>query len=185
MNISFLVPLVAVVILFLLARALLFLVQVEGWSMYPTYHHGDRFLALRYWPHRWLRRGQIVVWKLPSIMAWVSKPEFMGPGPYIKRVVGLPGDEVIAPVVKLSEPADEAKQAVQEGQELRRWYIPAGHYFVKGDSPGLDSTLFGPIPLHTLRGVVLTKLPRRMRAPTEPDFTIDPPLFSHPSRKNT
>lgn len=185
MSTSLLILIIFVIILFILARTLLFLVQVEGWSMYPTYWPGDRLLALRYWPHRWLRRGQIVVWKSPSILPWASKPEFMGPGLYIKRIVGLPGDEVITPVMKLPEPVEGAKQVVQEVQELRRLYIPAGHCFVKGDSPGFDSTLFGPLSLHALRGVVIVKLPRRMRAPTEPDFAIDPPLFSHPSRKNT
>jgi len=109
--------------------------------MYPTNQPGDRLLALRFWPCRWLRRGQIVIWKLLPTTDRAYKQNFTIPGPFIKRIVGLPGDEVIVPVVKLSEPVDKAKLDGQEIlEELRKWYIPAGHCFVKGDSPDFDIT---------------------------------------------
>lgn len=45
--------------------------------------------------------------------------------------------------------------------EPRTWHIPSEHYFVQGDSWGLDSSIVGPIPFHALYGVVITKLKRR------------------------
>lgn len=167
--------------LLILTRTFLFLVQVEGWSMSPTYLPGDRLLALRYLPRRWLRRGRIVVWKMPSELPMSSMSNTMRAQLYIKRIVGLPGDEVLAPVVKLPE-TDEAANWMVQGQELRTWHIPAGHCFVKGDSPGFDSTTFGPLPLHALRGVILAKLPRRMKTVEEPYFvdSISPPPQKNP-----
>lgn len=145
-------------LLFLLTRTLFFLVQVEGWSMYPTYNHGDRLLALRYWPRSWLRQSQIVVWKLSVTLPWVTDPKLIGPELYVKRIIGLPGDEVVAPIAKPRDPLSQTKIPIQETQELQKWYVPAGHCFVKGDSPGFDSTVFGPIPLHCIRGVILARL---------------------------
>lgn len=181
MNTIFLVSLLSVVVLFLLSRALLFLVQVEGWSMSPTYLPGDRLLALRYFPRRRLRRSQIVVWKMPSELLMSSMSNAMRAQLYIKRIVGLPGDEVTAPIVKLPE-TDEAADRIVQGQELRTWHIPAGHCFVKGDSPGFDSTMFGPLPLHALKGIILVKLPRRMKTVEEPYFVDS---ISHPPQKNS
>lgn len=185
MSTSLLVLLISVVILFILARTVLFLVQVEGWSMYPTYQHGDRLLALRYWLHRWLHRGQIVVWQLPSDSRLASLPESMCSRFYIKRIVGLPGDKTAAPIAELPGALSPLSAHAHGDQGSRIWHIPAGHCFVMGDTPGFDSTLFGPLPLHALRGVVLVKLPRRVRGPAEPDFTTYPPLLSHPPQKNT
>lgn len=126
--------------------------------MYPTYNHGDRLLALRYWPRHWLHRSWIVVWKLPVTLPWATNPKLIGPGLYIKRIMGLPGDEVVAPVAKPPDLRSQTKIPIQETQELRKWYVPAGLCFVKGDSPGFDSTVFGPIPLHCVRGVILARL---------------------------
>jgi signal peptidase I len=120
----------------LLVRAFFFLVEVNGQSMMPTFRSGDRVIALRHWPARWLHKGQIVVWKLPYDSKSMFMPHAMGNTTYRKRIIGLPGAEVTTPIVKLPEPFEEAKQIVQEIQELRNWHIPAGHCFVKGDSPG-------------------------------------------------
>lgn len=167
----------AIFALLILTRTFLFLVQVEGWSMSPTYLPADRLLALRYFPRRWLSRGRIVVWKIPSELPMSSMSNTMRAQLYIKRIVGLPGDEVIAPVARLPEAGEAAEQMVDGQQELRTWRISAGHCFVKGDSPGFDSTILGPLPLHALKGIILVKLPRRMKTVEEPYFfdSISPP----------
>ena len=123
---------------FLLRRVLL-VVLVEGASMVPTLHYGDRVLVWRLCPHRWLHRGRIVVVEHEADRArarWSSPQE---PALYVKRVVGLPGD------------------TVQWSPDT----VPAGHLFVCGDNrPGSrDSRHWGPLPLHSLRGIVLAKLP--------------------------
>ena len=124
---------------YVLLRRVLLVVVVEGASMVPTLHYGDRVLVWRLCPHRWLHRGRIVVVEHEADRArarWSSPQE---PALYVKRVVGLPGD-------------------------IAQWSpdtVPAGHLFVCGDNrPGSrDSRHWGPLPLHSLRGIVLTKLP--------------------------
>lgn len=163
MNTSLLILLVSLLILFILIRTFLFLVEVEGWSMFPEYHHEDRLLAIRFWPSRWLRRGQVVVLKLPPGLV----PSFT-PGAskmYVKRIRGLPEDEVSATVMRPPNPVEGALWKDEAKQELKSWYVPEGHCFVKGDSPGFDSTVFGPLPIHCLRGVILARLRRVQDTP--------------------
>jgi signal peptidase I len=169
-------PIIAIIAFCLLARVLFFLVKVDGQSMYPTLNDGDWVLVLRCLTHRLLRQGQIVVWNLPSTMIWVYKKKFISAGPFIKRIVGLPGDEVVALVVKLPEQIDVVKQVDQEKmEELQRWHIPTGHCFVKGDSPGFDSTIAGPIPFHAIRGIVLVKMPRKTVSRQHQPISTTPP----------
>lgn len=128
----------------LLLRRVRLVVVVEGASMVPTLYYGDRVLGWRLWPHRWLCHGRIVVVEHEADRArarWSSPQE---PALYVKRVVSLPGD------------------TVQSGNdETQRLAVPPGHLFVCGDNrPGSrDSRHWGPLPLHSLRGIVLTKLP--------------------------
>lgn len=157
MNTTLLILLIFLV-LFILLRTCLFLVQVEGWSMYPTFHHEDRLLALRLWSSRWLRRGQVAVWNLPPELASSFTPD--ASKSFIKRIIGLPGDEVTAPIVRLPDLVEGELRVDEAKQELKTWRIPAEHCFVKGDSPGFDSTVFGPLPIHCVRGVILARLRR-------------------------
>ena len=182
MNTTLLMLISSLIFLFILIRTFLFLVQVEGWSMSPTYRPGDRLIALRYWPQRWLRRGQIVVWKMSPQLLMASMPEAMGSKHYIKRIIGLPGDKVTAPVLHLPDPLEGEMLLAEAKQEVKSWRIPSGYCFVKGDSPGFDSTFVGPIPLGTLRGLILARLPRGTRSLEEPEVIISS-RFSHSSQK--
>ncbi len=112
--------------------------------MVPTLHYGDRVLVWRLCPHRWLHRGRNVVVEHEADRArarWSSPQE---PALYVKRVVGLPGDTVHT-----------------GNDETQRLAVPPRHLFVCGDNrPGSrDSRHWGPLPLRSLRGIVLTKLP--------------------------
>ncbi len=129
---------------YVLLRRVLLVVVVEGASMVPTLHYGDRVLVWRLWPACWLRRGRIVVVEHEADRArsrWASPQE---PALYIKRVVGLSGDTVHS-----------------GNDETQRLAVPPRHLFVCGDNrPGSrDSRHWGPLPLRSLRGIVLTKLP--------------------------
>lgn len=170
MNTIILILLILIAALFGIARIFLFLVEVEGWSMYPIYHHKDRLLAIRFWPPRWLRRNQVVVWELLSTVPEAFKPEKIGPELFVKRIVGLAEDELTVPVVMPPESLDVTTTLVKR---MRTWYVPVGHCFVKGDSLGFDSTVIGPIPLHCIRGVVLTRLSRiNHELTTPPEYLI-------------
>lgn len=144
-------------LLLYLVRAALFLVQVSGRSMYPTLKEGDLILALRFWPPRWLRRGQIVVWQFASELPAAGAPPSVPSDLFIKRVTGLPGDQVT--VACLRSPTSQVTTIAPDGDtEFQTWSIPPNHCFLQGDAPGLDSRLIGPVPTSSLCGLFLLKL---------------------------
>lgn len=145
-----------------LLHLFLMVVVVEGRSMSPTLEPGDRVIAVRHWPARWLRRGDIVLvwpWHVPS-----SGARFPEVRPFIKRVVGLSG-EVFPPTGNDANTNNGLFYPNTDGQfQQRTWYIPAGALFVCGDnrSDSLDSRRWGPLPLKNVLGVVVRKLPRKV-----------------------
>ena len=98
--------------------------------------------------------GDIIVFKPPA--AWAQASDV----PYIKRVIGLPGDTVelrdgfvYVNDVKLNEPyiftGDDGiqQQSFPAAGGASQWVIPAGELFVMGDhrEDSADSRNFGPI----------------------------------------
>ncbi len=139
----------------LMAAALFFIInlftgryQVLSISMEPTFHEGEYIIALKasYWfadP----RRGDVVVFLPPSNNGSV---------PYIKRVIGLPGDIVEARAgriwvngVALNEPYI-AQPVTYEGY----WVVPDNTYFVLGDNRNnsSDSHMWGAVPRRNIIG---------------------------------
>jgi len=127
-------------------------VTVKGNSMSPTLQEGDRVVALSWWPKSCLRKGQVILFEpmytvlLPPFDKRIRSGQLS-----IKRIVAVPGEQV---TTSMSD--------VQEGEQGRRiWHIPSGHVFVRGDnrSNSVDSAIAGPLPLQSVRGLVLMKLP--------------------------
>ncbi len=127
---------------------------VRGNSMSPSIHDGDRILIdhVSYWFGD-VERGDIVVLKYP-----------LDPSvDYIKRVIGLPGDDVLLEDgevwvngVRVEEPY------VADVDRLVRQHVrvkPA-HFFVLGDNRvrSSDSRDFGLVPKDYLRGKVEVRL---------------------------
>jgi signal peptidase I len=110
-------------------RRALFVVRIDGVSMEPTYRPGDAVLAVRTPLGPPVRRGDVVVCRLPA--------EVLGPTGYlVKRVAGLDGDAM-------------------NGGGL----VPPGRVFVLGDGTNsYDSRRFGPLPLSAVRGRVIARL---------------------------
>lgn len=139
-------------------------ITVENVSMYPTLKHGDRVLVTRYWATKWLSKGQIVLvwpWRISS------RPTLFEVKPYIKRIIALEGETLI------TTPKDEVeadygdKYDAEDYPSYQIWHIPQGYIFVRGDnrSSSLDSLAWGPIPLKSILGVVLMKLPSNVPFP--------------------
>jgi signal peptidase I len=133
--------------------------QVEQFSMERTFEQGDYVLIDKLSP-RWdaYSRGDVVVFTPPP--AWTSGPE-----PYIKRVIGEPGDRVeirkgmvFVNGVALDEPylytgADGKPEPTTPGVD-GTWTIGADELFVMGDHrmESADSRSFGPIPISSVIG---------------------------------
>jgi signal peptidase I len=138
----------AVVIALLIEIFLAQFTIVYGQSMEPNLYEDQRLVVEKvsyHWqgPHR----GDIVVFPDPS----------GGPIPFIKRVVGLPGERVQIAGGRVyvdGRPLDEPYLAQVTTGEGRTWTVPPMHIFVMGDNRGAsrDSRIFGPVSIEMLIG---------------------------------
>lgn len=158
----------------LLARRVFVIITIHNQSMEPTLYHGDRVLAVRYWPTRLLRHNQIV------LVCWPWPEGEFGPGPfgfvpYIKRIRGLPGDKIVTQDNGVIDPIDldNTSDAQLNELPLRKWFISEGYIFVQGDNPrrNMDSRRWGPVPIQSVVGVVV----KRMQ-PNQAPFLCDEEL---------
>lgn len=127
-------------------------VRVDSASMEPTFTAGDVVLVSRTPPTAQdVHRGDLVVFASPQDGRCT-----------LKRVVGMPGDEVVILDGLLyvnDEPLDEA---YVDRRQLKGYYsrtarVPADSVFVLGDNRGnsVDSRDYGSVSLDTLTGRVL------------------------------
>jgi signal peptidase I len=142
-------------------------VAIEGDSMEPTLHDGERALVPRYetW---WLRAtggvwapGDVVYFRPPDTAprTWVDR---VTGGPFlIKRVAATGGSTVAIERVRLvvdgtvvAEPHLEGTRVPPTGLSPRT--VPAASVFVLGDNrtplASRDSRAFGPVPLAQVAG---------------------------------
>ena len=136
--------------------------QVQQMSMEQTLEPGQYVLVDKLTP-RWdaYSRGDVVVFNPPA--EWTTDPT-----PFIKRVIGLPGDtvEVRDDGTRLRQ-RRRARRAVHVQERRRRQrahrglpgpdalgQVPPGQLFVMGDhrQKSADSRVFGPIPIANVIG---------------------------------
>jgi signal peptidase I len=137
-------------------------VIVKGNSMSPTLEEGDRVVALSWWPKNCLRKGQIILFEpmytvlLPPFDKRIRSGQLS-----IKRIVAVAGEQVITSMSDIQEGEHSRLAQDYDEQGRRIWHIPSGHVFVRGDnrSGSVDSVIAGPLPLQSVRGLVLMKLP--------------------------
>lgn len=134
--------------LFLGINAISARIRIESVSMQPTLYAGNFVIVnkIAYWLQP-PRRGDIIVFKYP--------PD-PNREPYIKRVIGLPGEQVrvsdgtvFINDLPLSEPYISAPPRY-EGV----WEVPPGTLFVLGDNrnSSSDSHTWGMVPLENVIG---------------------------------
>ncbi|MGE5554306.1 MAG: signal peptidase I [Betaproteobacteria bacterium] len=102
--------------------------SVEGYSMEPTLHNGERLLVdeLTY-RFREPRRGEIVVLRFPA------NPRMR----FIKRVIGVPGDNILIQggrVILNGRPLEEEYISEPIQGDYGPYVVPPESYFVLGDN---------------------------------------------------
>lgn len=139
---------------------------VKGGSMLPNFHTGERIFTqsvlYRFKPPQ---RGDVVVFRYPLAPA----------NDFIKRVVGLPDEEIKLSQGKviirnvshpeglvLSEsylPPERATESKKFLAEDVFYKIPTGNYMVLGDNrrESSDSREWGPVPLKNIIGKVFLR----------------------------
>jgi len=123
------------------ARRFFFLVRVQHGSMSPALEDGEIVLAVRCLSRSWVIPGRVVILD-PPLSTHLSYA--------IKRVVGVAGQ-----THELENDPDSIRT------EAGRWVIPPGYCFVRGDNSAVsvDSRSWGPVPVGTVAGIVVFKLP--------------------------
>jgi len=140
--------LVLAVVIFLLVNTLTGRYEVQSISMEPTLHEGQYLVVskIAYWFHP-PERGDVIVLDPPNGRSEV---------PYIKRIIGLPGDaveirdgRVWIDGVALNEPYISGPPTYQHKRELS-----AGEYLVLGDNRNnsSDSHVWGALPRENIIG---------------------------------
>ena len=130
----------------------LFVIQVsvvKGNSMEPSLHDGDRLVVDRVsYNLGEVGRGDVVVLRYPK------NPTL----DFVKRVVGVPGDEIEmrnGTLLVNGTPADDYG-CIPDHQDLPNFTVPAEQFFVLGDNRPIscDSREFGLVPQNLLKGKV-------------------------------
>jgi len=139
--------LVLSILLFVGINAISARIRVDGFSMEPTLHTGE-FVIVNKLAYRLGQpeTGDVIVFHYPR------DPE----QEYIKRVIGLPGDDVkvqngqvFVNSVPIKEPYIASPPNYQD-----EWKVPADSLFVLGDNRNnsSDSHNWGPVPMNYVIG---------------------------------
>ena len=134
-------------LLFLVINTLSARVRVDGFSMLPTLNNGEYVLVNRL-AYRFGQpaRGDIIVFRFP-----VNPKEDL-----IKRVIGLPGEEVVITdgQVYVNGTALEEPYIAASPRYTSQWSVPEGYLFVLGDNrnDSSDSHSWGLLPINNVVG---------------------------------
>lgn len=138
----------ALVLAFLIRTFVVESYQVQGTSMLPTLHNGDRVLVNKLaYVFGKPETGQIIVFRSPVIRSQ----------DWIKRVIGVPGDTVSVKndVVYINgKRYPEPFLKYRQSGNVPPTYVPPGYLWVEGDNraKSYDSRVFGLLPMANVKG---------------------------------
>ncbi len=139
-------------------------VRVEGYSMLPTLDNNQYVLISRLTPSIGeLKRGDIIVFRPPMYPEanWLERLLGFPTLPneyedYIKRVIGLPGEQVIISGGQVSIDGVALQETyISEAPKYDgMWQVPEGHLFVLGDNrnSSSDSHSWSFLPTESVLG---------------------------------
>jgi signal peptidase I len=136
-------------VLFLAINAVSERIRVESISMQPTLYPGDYVIVnkLAYRFNHRPDRGDVIVFRYPP------DPEAI---PYIKRIIGLPGDQIHIADGKVYVNGQLVVEPylVVSTNRGGDWTVPDGQLFVMGDNRNnsSDSRSWGFVPLENIIG---------------------------------
>jgi signal peptidase I len=159
-------------------------VKVEGTSMLPRLHDGERIFVSKLVYYHWppLERGDIVVFWFPD------DPDKS----YIKRVIGLPGElvevrdgRIYVNGQELREPYLDPQRNLAR-QNLQPTVVKQHYYFVMGDNRDYsdDSRRWGLVPEKYIYGKALLRywpLSDAGIISHETDYALKPPARPRPA----
>lgn len=131
---------------------------VIGESMEPTFHQNERLICLIF-PLYYSdpKEGEVVI---------VDAPDGSGQE-YIKRVIGVPGDEIKIQNGKVFVNGVEKEEPyIHPGMETLTngdvyWQLNEGEYFVMGDNrhegKSVDSRFFGPVTREHINSIAFLR----------------------------
>lgn len=157
-----------IVILVLIQSLWISVYFVDGVSMDPTFKSGEIAIMNRTsYSKSEPQRGDVVAVKYPG------DPEHKR---YVKRVIGLPGEEVSFSDGKVFINGKELKENyLPEGLTTdsdKNWTVPAGSYFCMGDNRlnSNDSRYFGAVEKRFIIGKTIWIIFPRFFAVTTPSY---------------
>ncbi|WMJ80553.1 signal peptidase I [Clostridium sp. MB40-C1] len=118
----------AIILAILINQFLFFQVSVPTKSMYPTIKPKDRIIVTRIYDKKSLKTGDIIVFRSDELNETL-----------IKRLIGLPGDEVKIDeegLVYVNGKKIDQPYVVYSGGMSGTFKVPEGKYFFMGDNRG-------------------------------------------------
>ena len=168
--------LVLALVIFVGVRSVVLNFRVEGSSMEPSLHNGEMLIVNRqvytHFPSNEFLRSIPFIGQEDSD-SWylfhppqrgdivVFQPPLMHSEPYIKRIIGLPGEEVSVhdggvyiDGKRLDEPYVNSLTLSQGITTNRPYVVEPDHVFVLGDNRNnsSDSRVFGSVPISSIIG---------------------------------
>jgi signal peptidase I len=156
----------SMLVLLVIIKSIFLIVEVIGTSMVPNILPGDRLIIIRRLYRNQLKRGQVVLVRRrdanPSPRHSIGGTNLVHDLPpqtlFIKRILGVPGERG---QLHINEVMPEFRDYVAKNHDaggIREWLLTDDQYYVRGDSIGIDSSIWGPISQSEIVGVVVLNI---------------------------